>query len=334
VIDDGEGKNGRAPDGRQRPAVADERAVPGADTPRASGAKTPGVHGGDLSDDLLEDGSLTVDDISGDDFSSDDFSADDFSSDDEGFSGEEREDLSGELTEVEEEEELDLVPFPSAPSSTSHSEDDDDELDPFSGPATLDSLPPTPLVNPFAYPATPQARTEGPSNDLNGSSDPASFRGHADDSNDSAIAIVGSHDEGDGVSLDEPVDEVAWLRREVDRAKTERQIDELLSLLDRLLRHLPDDEAVIEQYEAALAGVIHDYFPGATPESIPILTVETWELPDLVRDPVMGAILGRMDGITALRDLYSALPDLEPGTVYRLVSRAKGKGLIRFENPE
>ena len=209
--------------------------------------------------------------------------------------------------------------------------DDEEELDPFSGPATLDSLPETPLVNPFAYPATPRARREDLSIDLAGSNEPASF-GVPAPGDDAA----GEEKDSDRVSLDpeDPEDEIAGLRHRASRAAEKAQIDELLSVLDRLLRLAPSDESIVEKYEAALADVIQNYFPGATPDSIPCLTVEAWELPDLVRDPVMGAILGRMDGITPLRDLYSALPDQAPGTVYRLVSRAKGKGLIRFDAPE
>ena len=276
----------------------------------------------DLSDDLLEDGHLSSDDPSTDDLSSDDT---DDPIDDEL-------DLSDDLTELsaDVEPEFEHGHFEAAPAAGSASGDDEEELDPFSGPATLDSMPEMPLINPFAYPVTPKARDEQAHVDLAGSDDPASFDGAA------AAGAAEHHQEPAPVSLDpdEPEDVVARLRHEATKAEKKRRIDDLLSILDQLLRLVPDDESIVVKYEAALTDVIQDYFPGATPDSIPRLTVEAWELPDLVRDPVLGAILGRMDGITPLRDLYTALPDQEPGTVYRLVSRAKGKGLIRFDPSE
>ena len=252
---------------------------------------------------------------------------------------------------------LDGLELESSPDPDADPDDDaedielegDEDLDPFGAPAS--SEPAVPLVNPFVVhtpPPPPVEPDEEGALDLDLAEeeeedelmlDPAAVELDSDDEiGYLAIAEEDMDDwrsDPDGVSLD-PADadeELEWLRVEARRLANARRFDEELSVLDRLLRISPDEDGITDRYEEVLAQVIEIYFPGKTPASIPTLTVEAWELPDLVRDPVLGAILGRMDGQTPLRDLYTALPDQEPGTVYRLVSRAKGKGLIRLDEP-
>ncbi len=118
--------------------------------------------------------------------------------------------------------------------------------------------------------------------------------------------------------------EVTWLM------KRDRQ-DDALSTLHMMVRMKPDDSALIERYEELQLQVISTYFPGKNLSSVASLTVEPSELPDLVKDPVMGAILGRLDGRVSLGELDSALSDVAPGVLYGLLSRAKGMGLIRLD---
>ncbi len=154
-------------------------------------------------------------------------------------------------------------------------------------------------------------------------------------------------DAADGVSLDEEMetdvleltpmggsfDELERLEAEVERLEEEDRLDEALSALRRLQNLLPDDGDLAYRYEDLQDRVIQSYFPGKDRNSVVILAVTPAELPELVKDAEaeLGAILGRMDGATSLGEIDAALGDLEPGTLYRLLSRAKGKGLIRLE---
>lgn len=225
---------------------------------------------------------------------------------------------------------------------------DEEGTDPFLQRPDPDGVPEMPLVNPFSGNYTPVGTAEQVEAPLD--LDPDEEGVHEQGSEaplelepDDAVALDGREAIGQETDLlmNEPdadwidpmdaEDEVDWLREEAQRLSVDDQIDEELSVLDRLMRLVPGDVALAARYEGVLTRVIQVYFPGKTPDSIPVLTVQTWELPDLVRDPAMGAILSRMDGHTPLRDIYSVLPDQEPGTVYRLLSRAKGKGLVRLD---
>ena len=227
---------------------------------------------------------------------------------------------------------IDIEPVAVAPvvAGSRVSLDPDEDIDPFSIPPSTEpgaAPPDVPIVNPYSGepPLAPLATALdlemefGPPPRTAGKGPDAGDDPHLDDD----AVLVDSMDDDD---------EVEWLQAEARRLEAEDRLDEELSLLDQLTRLLAGDEEIAAWYEDILARVIHVYFPGKTPDSIPVLTVEAWELPDLIRDPVMGTILSRMDGITSLRDLYAALPDQDPGTIYRLLSRAKGKGLIRLDD--
>lgn len=121
------------------------------------------------------------------------------------------------------------------------------------------------------------------------------------------------------------------LRSEANRLLLQGKLDEALTTISTLRKMQPEDEGLNAQYEELLAKVINTYFPGETPESMPRLTVSLSEITELVTDPLMGALLCRMDGKTPLRFLDLALPDLAPGSLYQLLSRAKGMGLIRMD---
>lgn len=226
---------------------------------------------------------------------------------------------------------------------------DDEKSDPFLPIPDPDSVPDLPLINPYSgsYGRATGGTTETPLDlepDVEDEPDEeeaaldlvpdaaADFHGRAAPGSE-PTALMNEPD-ADWIDPMDAEDEVEWLREEAARLSRDDQIDEQLSVLDRLMRLAPGEEGLNDQYEDVLTRVIQVYFPGKTPDSIPKLTVQAWELPDLVRDPAMGAILGRMDGHTPLRDIYSVLPDQEPGTVYRLLSRAKGKGLVRLDEME
>jgi hypothetical protein len=121
------------------------------------------------------------------------------------------------------------------------------------------------------------------------------------------------------------------LRTEANRLLLQGKLDEALTTLSTLRKMTPADNQLDSRYEELLARVINAYFPGETPDSMPRLTVSLSEITELVTDPLMGQMLCRMDGKTPLRDLDSALPDLAPGSLYQLLSRAKGMGLIRMD---
>jgi hypothetical protein len=225
---------------------------------------------------------------------------------------------------------------------------DDEGTDPFLERSDPNAVLDMPLVNPYSGNYTPVEAEEPVEEPLDLEPDEEGTRGQGEEAPlelepDDAVALDGRGATGQETDLlmNEPdadwidpmdaEDEVDWLREEAQRLSVDDQIDEELSVLDRLMRLVPGDTALAARYEDVLTRVIQVYFPGKTPDSIPVLTVEAWELPDLVRDPSMGAILSRMDGQTPLRDIYSVLPDQEPGTVYRLLSRAKGKGLVRLD---
>jgi hypothetical protein len=222
-----------------------------------------------------------------------------------------------------------------APTDSRASLDPDEDLDPFTVPPSTEpgaAPPDVPIINPYAEDPPVTAATLDL--DLEIGPPMGALPGP-----DAAPRTLGDDDlrfddDDDGVAIDslDDDDEVGWLQAEARRLEVEDRIDEELSLLDQLTRLMPGDEAIATWYEDILARVIHVYFPGKTPESVPVLTVEAWELPDLIRDPVMGTILSRMDGITNLRELYSAMTDQDPGTIYRLLSRAKGKGLVRLDD--
>lgn len=118
---------------------------------------------------------------------------------------------------------------------------------------------------------------------------------------------------------------------EADEYEEAGKLDEALSALYQVLLSDDSDPSHDQRYVELRARVVGSYFPGKGPESIPSLAIDRADLADMVKDAQMGAILGRMDGITALGDLDVALPDIDPGTLYRLLSRAKGKGLIRLD---
>ena len=121
--------------------------------------------------------------------------------------------------------------------------------------------------------------------------------------------------------------------RDHREARDASAVGEALSALRRLQSLLPNDGDLAYRYEDLQDRVIQSYFPGKDRESVVILAVSPADLPELVKnaEAELGSILGRMDGATTLGDIDSALGDLEPGTLYRLLSRAKGKGLIRLE---
>ncbi len=121
------------------------------------------------------------------------------------------------------------------------------------------------------------------------------------------------------------------LRSEANRLLLQGKLDEALTTISTLRKMQPDDEPLDQQYEELLTKVISTYFPGETPDSMPRLTVSLAEITELVTDPLMGQLLCRMDGKTPLRFLDSALPDLAPGSLYQLLSRAKGMGLVRMD---
>ncbi len=121
------------------------------------------------------------------------------------------------------------------------------------------------------------------------------------------------------------------LRTEANHLLLQGKLDEALTTISTLRKMTPADSQLDERYEELMARVIHAYFPGAGPDSMPRLTVSLGEITELVTDPLMGQLLCRMDGKTPLRDLDSALPDLAPGSLYQLLSRAKGMGLIRMD---
>jgi len=121
------------------------------------------------------------------------------------------------------------------------------------------------------------------------------------------------------------------LRSEANRLLLQGKLDEALTTISTLRKMQPDDVELNAQYEELLAKVIGTYFPGETPDSMPRLTVSLSEITELVTDPLMGALLCRMDGKTPLRYLDLALPDLAPGSLYQLLSRAKGMGLVRMD---
>ncbi len=121
------------------------------------------------------------------------------------------------------------------------------------------------------------------------------------------------------------------LRTEANRLLLQGKLDEALTTISTLRKMTPADSQLDTRYEDLLARVINAYFPGETPDSMPRLTVSLGEITELVTDPLMGQLLCRMDGKTPLRDLDSALPDLAPGSLYKLLSRAKGMGLIRMD---
>jgi hypothetical protein len=121
------------------------------------------------------------------------------------------------------------------------------------------------------------------------------------------------------------------LRTEANRLLLQGKLDEALTTLSTLRKMSPSDSQLDVRYEELMARVINAYFPGETLDSMPRLTVSLGEITELVTDPLMGQLLCRMDGKTPLRDLDSALPDLAPGSLYQLLSRAKGMGLIRMD---
>jgi len=225
---------------------------------------------------------------------------------------------------------------------------DEERSDPFHTATDPATLPELPLVNPYSGNYTPVGAADQVEDPLDLDPDEEGEQGQGDGAPlelepDDAVALDGrvltgqetsvlmNEPDADWIDPMDAEDEVEWLREEAHRLSVDDQIDEELSVLDRLMRLVPGDAGLAAQYEDVLARVIQVYFPGKTPDSIPVLTVQAWELPDLVRDPALGAILGRMDGHTPLREIYSVLPDQEPGTVYRLLSRAKGKGLVRLD---
>jgi len=128
-------------------------------------------------------------------------------------------------------------------------------------------------------------------------------------------------------------DELERLENQVERLEEEDRLDEALSTLRQLQRLLPAESELQYRYEELQHKVIQSYFPGKNRDSVVHLSVETQELPGLIKksEAELGSLLGRMDGATALGDLDQALGDMQPGTLYRLLSRAKGKGLIRLE---
>jgi len=147
-------------------------------------------------------------------------------------------------------------------------------------------------------------------------------------------------EEDSGLELDEQPEldlsdaalDTDQLVAEADQYEEAGQLDEALSAMYQVLLSDAADPALDERYTELRARVIDSYFPGKGPDSIPSLAIERADLADVVKDPQLGAILGRMDGLTALGDLDIALPDVDPGTLYRLLSRAKGKGLIRLDD--
>lgn len=130
---------------------------------------------------------------------------------------------------------------------------------------------------------------------------------------------------------DEIDQEVARLDHEVTWLLKRGRQDDALSTLHMMVRMKRDDTRLSERYEELLLQVINAYFPGKNLSSVASLTVTPAELPALVKDPVMGAILGRLDGRVSLGELDSAIPDVAPGVLYALLSRAKGMGLIRLD---
>ncbi|MBU1743239.1 MAG: hypothetical protein KKC37_17020 [Proteobacteria bacterium] len=133
------------------------------------------------------------------------------------------------------------------------------------------------------------------------------------------------------LNSDEIEQEVARLDHEVSWLMKRNRQDDALSTLHMMVRMKLDDELLVRRYEALQLQVISTYFPGKNLGSIASLTVSPAELPGLVKDPVMGAILGRLDGRVSLGELDSALPDVAPGVLYGLLSRSKGMGLIRLD---
>lgn len=127
--------------------------------------------------------------------------------------------------------------------------------------------------------------------------------------------------------------ELERLENQVERLEEEDRLDEALSTLRQLQRLLPADSELQYRYEELQHKVIQSYFPGKNRDSVVHLSVETQDLPGLIKksETELGSLLSRMDGATALGDLDQALGDMQPGTLYRLLSRAKGKGLIRLE---
>ena len=128
-------------------------------------------------------------------------------------------------------------------------------------------------------------------------------------------------------------DELERLEAEVEKLEEDGRLDEALTAVQQLQRFMPTDSQLQYKYDELQRQVIDSYFPGKSRESVVHLAVDPAELPELIKnaEAELGAILGRMDGATPLGELDQALPDLDPGTLYRLLSRAKGKGLIRLE---
>jgi hypothetical protein len=188
----------------------------------------------------------------------------------------------------------------------------------------LSEAPPPPVFDTASVFATEQAASrlppaEMPEEDLIPELDPDA-RADEDASGDPVSLDLGDA----GMSPNE-------LRAELSNHLDANRLDEALSTMGQLLNSVTDDQGLWDEYDELRDRVIGGYFPGKHGRSIPSLGVSPAELIDLVRDPLMGLILSRLDGVTAMAELTDALPDIEPGTLYRLLSRAKGKGLVRID---